>query len=100
MTKKVKTSNQILVDGIKDLHPMFQGYLIDRLENDIKELSEQLPEWAESQAAKNSMFHPNFFVQYINSMNQIFDEMDISANKRLYNGNKEFTPRPKLSYFD
>lgn len=101
MTKKAKTQNQILIEGIKDLHPMHQGYLIDRLEESIKELSEQLPEWAASQASKNSMFHPNFFVEYINSMNRIFDEMDIAANKNLYpNKTIEFKPRPKFPYFD
>ena len=79
---KSKTSTQILFDGIKNLSPVLQGYLIDRLENSVKELSEQLPEWAASEASKNSMFHPNFFATYINAMNDIFDEIDLNSIKR------------------
>jgi hypothetical protein len=98
---KPKTPEQILVKAIKDMHPFFLGYLMDRLQKDIKELSNDLPAWASSEEGKKSMFHPNFFVQYINFMNEMFDEMDSSSLKRdRPNGDVEFTPRPKFPYFD
>ena len=98
---KSKTSTQILFDGIKNLSPVLQGYLIDRLENSVKELSEQLPEWAASEASKNSMFHPNFFATYINAMNDIFDEIVLNSIKR-HTPEKitEFKQRSKFPYFD
>lgn len=98
---KSKTQTQILIDGIKNLSPLFQGLLIDRLEKDIKELTEKLPEWANSQAAKNSMFHPNFFVQYINAMNEIYDEIDYThIKKHTPEKITEFKARPKLHHFN
>ena len=79
--KNKKTSQQILVGGIKDMHPIYASYLMQRLEYDMKELIKQIPAIYEQDAkdtanGKISMFHPNFYVTYVNSLIEIFNDMD------------------------
>lgn len=103
---KQKTSTDILIQTIKDMHPIYQSYLIDRIKKDIEVIKEELPAlWEkdkiDSANGKISLFHPNFYVQYVNSI----IGMDNSIN-RLWHDNyankdaQPFTPKPNVPYFE
>ena len=79
--KNKKSSQKILAEGIKNMHPVYASYLMQRLEYDTKQLIKQLPDIYEQEAidmanGKISMFHPNFYVTYVNSLIEIYNEMD------------------------
>ena len=79
--KNKKSPQQILAEGIKNMHPVYASYLMQRLEYDIKQLIKQIPSIYEQEAmdmanGKISMFHPNFYVTYVNSLIEIYNEMD------------------------
>lgn len=83
MTKKKQQSSvDLLIQGIKGLHPMFQGMLIDRIEKDIKSMTKHLPEIIEHHTTNETMFHPNFFIDYINEMNTIIDFIEFNSLTR------------------
>jgi hypothetical protein len=104
MTKKTKTQMEILIDGLKNLDPFYQGYVIDRLEKDIQRMRSELPDYFEQMKqdeseGKISMFHPNFFIHYVNSMTEIFNQIELNHLKR--DGRiQEFQPTPKMDYLD
>lgn len=74
---KAKSKTQILKKHLDQMHPLFQGYFFDRMMKSVEQIKEQLPEFiANEQATGNrSMFHPNFFVQYMNAIIDIHNEM-------------------------
>ena len=102
--KKSKSSTELLIQGIKNLHPLYQGYLIDRLKHDAEQIKEALPEIYEKNKidaanGKISMFHPNFFVTYVNDIADIIDSIDRLYHEK-YPSDKPFEPTPKFPYFD
>lgn len=101
---KKKTSSSILINGIKDLHPMYQGYLIDRLKHDIEHIKDALPDIYEQDKidtanGKISMFHPNFYVTYVNQVTDIIDAIDRNYHDN-WKSDEPFTPTPKVPYFE
>ena len=103
---KQKTSTDILIKTIKDMHPIYQSYLIDRIKKDIEVIKEELPAlWEkdkiDSANGKISLFHPNFYVTYVNSIIEMSNSID-----RLWHDNyankdaKPFTPKPNVPYFE
>lgn len=79
--KNKKSSQRILTEGIKNMHPVYASYLMQRLEYDMKKLIEQIPAIYEQEAkdmanGKIAMFHPNFYVTYVNSLIEIYNDMD------------------------
>jgi hypothetical protein len=101
--KKQKTTADLLIQGIKSMHPMYQGYLMDRIKKDAEFIKEELPAiWEKDRkdAAEGrvSLFHPNFYVQYVNMISDIVDSID-----RLYHeqySTEPFKPTEKYPYFE
>lgn len=99
---KQKSQTDILIQGIKNIHPYYQGYIIDCLKKAVSDIHAALPMIVEEERenqkkGKISMFHPNFYVNFINEMNPIFDEIDLNYLKN-YSPEKvsEFKPTEKV----
>lgn len=80
MAKK-KSSQKILAEAIMNMHPVYAAYVAQRLRNDTLELVEIIPEiYAKDKEEKAngriSLFHPNFYVTYVNELIKTFNEMD------------------------
>lgn len=79
MSKK-KTSQEILAEGIEMMHPIYVAYLRQRLEADTKVLIDAIPhvyerDRMETAEGRISMFSPDFYVTYVNSLIEIFNKM-------------------------
>lgn len=82
MAKTKKKSNiDILCQAVKQMHPFYASYLIQRLEADMHQLKEQIPAIFEKNAqdeanGKFSFFHPNFYVTYANEVITMLNDME------------------------
>lgn len=101
MAKK-QTLQSIVIDYVKNSHPMYFAYFIQRIEADCDLLIYQLPkikEQDDQEKAKGriSMFHPNYYVNYVNSQIDLINEF-----RKLYskNSNEPFVPKEKVEYFN
>ena len=88
MAKKTKTQQEKLIDGIKAMHPVWVAYLIQRIEYDTKELIKAIPSIYEKDAqdmkeGKISLFSPDFYVTYANSLLEIFDDIHETKTERV-----------------
>jgi hypothetical protein len=96
MSKK-KTSQELLAEGIKQMHPIYALYLIQRLQADTKELIEVIPQIYEKDKQEQaegriSFFSPDFYVTYANDLLEIFDQMDGTQIPRVpYGGDSVVT---------
>jgi hypothetical protein len=96
MSKK-KTSQELLAEGIKQMHPIYAAYLRQRLEADTKELIEVIPKIYEKDKkdmteGKISMFSPDFYVTYANDLLEIFDRIEGTKTPRVpYGGDSVVT---------
>lgn len=84
-----KTTQEIFMDGIKRMHPFFLSYLRQRLEADVKKIIEAIPslyeqDKADMEEGKLSIgISPDFYVTYVNSLLEMFDEIDGTKTPRI-----------------
>jgi hypothetical protein len=94
MSKK-KTSQEMLAEGIEMMHPVYAAYLRQRLEADTQKLIEMIPKIYEKdkqdmEQGRISMFSPDFYVTYVNSLLEIFDRIEGTKTPRVpYGGEQE-----------
>lgn len=98
---KKKSSVDILCQSIKNMHPFYASYLIQRIEADVEELKNHLPAIFEKERedkanGKINIFHPNFYVNYVNDVTTIINEIEINSTKGT---NQTPNIRPLTDYF-
>jgi len=102
MAIKIKTQNDILIQELKNLHPYAQGYVIDCLRKSVSNIQEELPQiFAQEKENQEkgviTMFHPNFYVSFVNQMNEVFDKIDLNYIKNYdISKVKDFKPTEKV----
>lgn len=74
-------SQDKLAKAIRNMHPIYASYLMQRLQHDTMELVEQIPaiyakDREDTANGRISMFHPDFYVTYVNELIQVFNEVD------------------------
>jgi hypothetical protein len=79
--KKKMTSQELLAKTIKDMHPVYASYFMQRLQHDIKEVTDQIPaiyakDREDMAKGRIGFFHPDFYVNYVNEFIQVFNEID------------------------
>lgn len=101
MAKK-QTLQSTLIDYINNLHPMYLAYFIQRIEADCDLIISQIPKIKEKEdqdqaEGRISMFHPNYYVTYVNGQVDLINEF-----RKLYSKNtpEPFSPKEKLEYFN
>jgi hypothetical protein len=70
-----------LARAIKNMHPVYASYLMQRIKQDTMELVEQIPaiyakDREDMANGRISMFHPDFYVTYVNELIQVCNEVD------------------------
>jgi hypothetical protein len=83
---KKKTTTDIFCQAVKNMHPFYASYLIQRIEADMNELRKQIPAIYEKNAqdeanGKFSIFHPNFYVTYANEVITMLNDIEINRTK-------------------
>jgi len=80
MAKK-KNPFEVFINELKYLHPMHLSYLMQRIDEDIQQLKKDVPMLYErekelEQQGKISMFAPQFYVDFGNSIIDILNKSD------------------------
>ena len=70
-----------LAKAIRNMHPVYASYLMQRIKHDTMELVEQIPaiyakDREDTANGRISMFHPDFYVTYVNELIQVCNEID------------------------
>lgn len=93
--RKKKTSQELLAEGIEQMHPVYAAYLRQRLEADTQKLIEVIPKIYEKDKqdmaeGRIGMFSPDFYVTYVNALLEIFDRIEDTKTPRVpYGGEQE-----------
>ena len=101
MTKK-QTLQSTLIDYVNNAHPMYLAYFIQRIEADCNLIISEIPKIKEKDdqdkaEGRISMFHPNYYVNYVNSQIDLINDF-----RKLYSKNttEPFILKEKLEYFN
>lgn len=70
-----------LARAIKNMHPVHFAYLMQRIQHDTLELAEKIPaiyakDREDTANGHFSIFHPDFYVMYVNELIRIFNQID------------------------
>jgi hypothetical protein len=101
MAKK-QTLQTIVTDYVKNAHPMYFAYFVQRIEADCDLIIAEIPKIKEEddkakENGKISIFHPNYYVNYVNQQIDLINEV-----RKLYSksSNEPFILKEKLEYFN
>lgn len=92
----------IVIDYVKNAHPFYFTYFVQRIEADCDLIISEIPKVKEEhdksvKEGKMPMFHPNFYVNYVNSQIDLINEL-----RKLYSKStkEEFVLKPHVEYFN
>jgi hypothetical protein len=101
MAKK-QTLQSIVTDYVKNAHPLYFAYFVQRIEADCNLVISEIPKLKEEmdkerENGKISMFHINYYVNYVNSQIDLINEF-----RKLYSetSNEPFIAKEKVEYFN
>jgi hypothetical protein len=101
MAKK-QTLQSIVIDHVNTSHPMYFAYFVQRIEADCDLIISEIPKIKEEmdkekENGKISMFHINFYVNYVNDQIDLINEF-----RKLYSksSNEPFIPKEKVECFN
>jgi hypothetical protein len=101
MAKK-ETLQSIVIDYVKNAHPFYFTYFVQRIEADCDLIISEIPKLKEEmdktkEEGKIPLFHINYYVNYVNSQIDLINEF-----RKLYSKStsEPFVAKEKLEYYN